>query len=256
MIYITGDCHGDFRRFSSKIFPEQKEMTRDDFVIICGDFGGIWNKKPFLSEENYWLNWLNDKPFTTLFVDGNHENFNRLRDDYSLVDYHGGKANQIRENIFHLERGYVFEIDGKSIFAFGGASSHDIDDGILDPDSFNSITEFRNMKQTWDKQYKRYRIKNVSWWEEELPSPAEMQRGIENLNKVNNTVDFVVTHCAPQEICSIMSAGTYEPDILTLYFNGLLSDLKFSKWFFGHYHENRQIMGKFIEIYEQIIQIN
>ena len=41
-IYITGDCHGDYRRFSAKRFPEQKEMTKDDCVIICGDFGGVW----------------------------------------------------------------------------------------------------------------------------------------------------------------------------------------------------------------------
>ena len=36
-IYITGDGHGDYRRFSMKRFPEQKEMTKDDCVIICGD---------------------------------------------------------------------------------------------------------------------------------------------------------------------------------------------------------------------------
>lgn len=39
MVYLTGDCHADFSRFSPNIFPEQMEMTRDDFVIICGDFG-------------------------------------------------------------------------------------------------------------------------------------------------------------------------------------------------------------------------
>lgn len=44
MIYITGDCHGNFERFNSSIFPEQNEMTKDDYVIICGDFGGVWNK--------------------------------------------------------------------------------------------------------------------------------------------------------------------------------------------------------------------
>ena len=33
MIYITGDCHGDYRRFSKDIFPEQKEMNKDDFMI-------------------------------------------------------------------------------------------------------------------------------------------------------------------------------------------------------------------------------
>ena len=44
MIYITGDCHSNFERFIPRNFPEQKEMTKDDYVIICGDFGGVRNK--------------------------------------------------------------------------------------------------------------------------------------------------------------------------------------------------------------------
>ena len=40
MIYITGDTHGDWMsRLNVHVFPEQKEMTKDDTVIICGDFG-------------------------------------------------------------------------------------------------------------------------------------------------------------------------------------------------------------------------
>ena len=43
MIYATGDCHGDYRRFATEIFPEQKEMTKNDYVIVCGDFG-YWDE--------------------------------------------------------------------------------------------------------------------------------------------------------------------------------------------------------------------
>ena len=44
MIYITGDTHGEFKyRFNTENFPEQREMTKDDYVIICGDFGGVWD---------------------------------------------------------------------------------------------------------------------------------------------------------------------------------------------------------------------
>jgi len=28
MIYVTGDCHGDFSRFSIENFPDQKEMKK------------------------------------------------------------------------------------------------------------------------------------------------------------------------------------------------------------------------------------
>ena len=42
MIYITGDTHipTDVGKLSSKRFPEQKNLTKNDYVIICGDFGG------------------------------------------------------------------------------------------------------------------------------------------------------------------------------------------------------------------------
>ena len=45
MIFITGDTHGDIRRFNNNSFYEQKEMTKDDYVIILGDFGGLWDYK-------------------------------------------------------------------------------------------------------------------------------------------------------------------------------------------------------------------
>jgi hypothetical protein len=53
-------------------------MTKADYVIICGDFDGVWAKDEESKEEKYNLDWLNNKPFTTLFVDGNHENIDWL----------------------------------------------------------------------------------------------------------------------------------------------------------------------------------
>jgi len=142
MIFITGDTHGDFRRFSTEIFPEQRQMTKDDFVIVCGDFG-IWNDSP---EARHWLDWLNEKPFTTLFVDGNHENFDRL---YAIPvsEWHGGQVHFVRDSIIHLMRGQVFDISGKRIFTMGGASSHDIDAGILEPDD----PDFKVKRKLLDK---------------------------------------------------------------------------------------------------------
>lgn len=104
MVYITGDTHADFSRFATRRFPEQKQLTKDDFMIVCGDFG-VWHDCP---EERYWFDWLSKKPFTLLFVDGNHENFDRLNNDFSVIDFHGGKAHKIRDNVYHLMRGYIF----------------------------------------------------------------------------------------------------------------------------------------------------
>ena len=77
MIYITGDTHIpiDIHKLATRYFPQQTEMTKSDYLIICGDFGGVWNNS---REEQYWIKWLNQKNFTTLFVDGNHENHDLL----------------------------------------------------------------------------------------------------------------------------------------------------------------------------------
>lgn len=254
MIYITGDCHSNFRKFNVEAFPEQKEMTKDDIVIITGDFGGVWyqlNSKEIKSED-YWLDWLNNKPFTTIFVDGNHENFKRLN-SYPVKEWHGGKIHEIRSNIFHLIRGEVFEIEGKTFFAFGGAKSHDISDGIVFMDKYGYWKQqIKRMKK--DKQY-YYRIKDLSWWDEEMPTEHEMAYGLENLKKHNNDVDYIITHCCPQEIASFYSKGFFKPDDETIYFNFLAKEIKFKNWFFGHYHDDKQIMGKFFMLYDQIIRI-
>ena len=253
MILVTGDTHGDFRRFSTSRFPLQKEMTKSDFVIICGDFGGVWKDSP---EERYWLDWLNDKPFTTLFVDGNHECFDRLNHDFPLQMFAGGQVHWVRSNILHLMRGEVYEIEGKKFFTFGGASSHDIRDGILDPADYDNPKDFKRDYNLMVRIRQQFRVKGVSWWPEELPSDEEMQHGIDTLAEHDNKVNYVITHCLPQEVASTFSMGLYKSDKLTMYFNSLLRNgLQFDHWFCGHYHVDRRIMGKFDVLYENFIML-
>ena len=204
MIFCTGDIHGDPRRFSVDRFPEQKEMTRDDFVIILGDFGLVWSNS---KDEKYWLDWLDDKPFTTLFVDGNHENFDLLY-TYPVVDYHGGKAHKIRDNVYHLMRGYVFDIDGKTFFTFGGARSHDISDGILDPMAFDDTEEFKKLYHSFQKHGKMFRVKGFSWWEQEMPNDEELERGRQSLKEKIHFIEIsygslMEVFCELQTACDL-----------------------------------------------------
>ena len=252
MIYITGDCHANWGKLATHSFTEQKNMTRDDFVIVCGDFG-IWQDT---KSERWWLDWLSERPFTLLFVDGNHENFDRLySDEFNVVDFHGGKAHQIRENVYHLIRGHIFDLCGKKFFAMGGASSHDIDDGILDPDDFVDEDDFRNTYAKWWRKNKMFRVNHQSWWKEELPSEEEMNFGLDNLKKHNNKVDFIISHCCPQHIASTFSIGLYKADKLTQYFDKIAETVEFKKWFFGHYHNDTQIMCDYIMLYDQIVRV-
>lgn len=81
-------------------------------------------------------------------------------------------------------RGYVFKICDKKIFAFGGASSHDIDDGILNEMDFDSYNDFRAAWKEWDKKGKMFRVNHYTWWSDEMPNEKEKERGIENLKKM------------------------------------------------------------------------
>ncbi len=251
MIYITGDCHRDFKRFSTRIFPEQKEMIKEDYVIICGDFGGVWSKGKEDKEEKYLLDWLENKPFTTLFVDGNHENFDRLY-AYPAEEWHGGRVHKVRPSVIHMMRGQVFEIEGKHIFTFGGASSHDIDGGILEPEDPN----LKRKKKRLDRERCSYRINHVSWWQQELPTKEEMEEGRRNLAARDNMVDFIVTHCCASGTQPLLGDRMYTSDIETDYLEEIRQKTKFRKWFFGHYHDNLNVNAKEILLYEQIIRIS
>ena len=250
MIYITGDCHGDWKRFSMDSFPEQQGMTRDDFVIVCGDFG-LWNND---KTEKWWLKWLAEKNFTVLFVDGNHENFDHLYgDEFDIVDFYGGKAHKIQDNLYHLMRGYIFNICEKKIFAFGGAQSHDIRDGIMRAENFPNKKALMAAYNSRTKRGEMLRIDHISWWQQEMPSKEEMDFGLRNLVKNKNKVDYIISHGCPQQIASL--CGYFKPDKLTEYFDMVYEKVDFSQWFFGHYHDNRQFFNKFIMLYEQILRI-
>ena len=250
MIYITGDCHHDFRKFNTEAFPEQGEMTKDDYVIVCGDFGGVWMRDEESKEEKWWLDWLEERPFTTLFVDGNHENFDRLY-AYPVEEWKGGKVHKIRPSVIHLMRGQVFEIQGKKIFTFGGASSHDIDGGILELDD----PELKKKRKELDDKWISYRINHLSWWKEELPSQEEMDEGIRNLCLHDFKVDFIVSHCCSSSTQTLLGRQFYKRDYLNEYFEEIKDKTEFKKWFFGHYHDNANIGPREILIYEQVIRI-
>lgn len=247
MIYITGDCHGEYSRFNTKTFPEQKQMTKEDYIIICGDFG-YWDES---REQEYWLEWLEAKPFTTLWIDGNHENFDLLKKK-EIIEWHGGNVQAIRPSVIHLMRGQVYELEGLCIFTFGGAKSHDISGGILE----KSDPNFKRKKKELDRRRRLYRINHESWWEEELPSEEELEEGRRNLKRYDWKVDYILSHCCASSTQALFSEGRFESDRLTDYLEEIRQSCEFKKWFFGHYHENRDLNDREIMLYERVMRIH
>jgi len=252
-VWITGDIHGNPTRLSTDSFYEQREFSGnkdENIVIILGDFGLVWDREES-SREKYWLKWLEDKPFTTVFVDGNHECHPRLA-AYPVKEWNGGLVNEIRPHVLRLQRGEVFNIEGKKFFAFGGASSHDISDGIIDYEDEGWKDKARALEK---KGKYMYRIKGLTWWAEELPTDAEMQNGLKNLEKNNNSVDFIITHSPSASVIALLGHGLYKQDVLTKYLENIRQRTEYKRHFFGHMHVDRAVNDKDIVLYEQIIRI-
>lgn len=277
-IFVTGDTHGPngiLSRLNTKYFPQQKSLTKNDYVVICGDFGGVWEPNKESKEETYVLDWLERKNFTTLFVPGNHENYNRLTgipdpkilkswifkgelDVYPQKSWHGGKVRELRPSVLMLERGYIFNIDGCSCFAFGGANSHDISDGVFPAEKFGSKTAYEIAKSSWVYEKRRimFRVNHISWWKQEMPSQQEMTHGLGVLEHHNFDVDFIFTHDCPTADKILLLGNGSSSDELNKYFEIIQSKTQYKKWFFGHYHDNIALPGgSDILLYEKIIQI-
>ena len=115
MIYLTGDLHGDFERFRSK---EMKKLKKGDTLIVCGDFGFVWDGS---KKEQSILKKLGKSKYQILFIEGTHDNLDLLS-QYPQEEWNGGKVRRISGSLLKLERGEVFELEGKRFFAFGGAA--------------------------------------------------------------------------------------------------------------------------------------
>ncbi len=226
MIYVTGDTHGYTDHLSPEFFMGKigKVPEKDDFVIVAGDFGFLWYADARDTEK---LDVLEKCGFTILFVDGNHENYDELK-KFPIQEWNGGKVHKIRENIYHLMRGQVFTIDGRRVFVFGGAYSHD-----------------RHTRQ-----------EGVSYWQEEIPCNEEYIEAGRNLENHGKEVDFIVTHTCPSRI--VRRLGFY-PDRhdgeLTGFFDWVMDESNFKNWFFGHFHEDRIIDDRFRALMWDVVEV-
>lgn len=250
MVFITGDTHGRFERFVLDDVFRKNRLTREDYVIICGDFGGVWYND-YRHEKN--LDNLAELPFTILFADGNHENYDLL-ETYPTGEWYGGKVHFIRKNVLHLMRGQIYDIEGKSFFVMGGAACHDIRDGVLDVASPHFEEDFYRLR----RRRAQFRIKGVSWWPQELPTENELAEGWESLCARGKQVDVIISHCAPtkiqRDIVRKLRNDSYRENVLTDFLQKVHDECTFQEWYCGHYHKEMRF-GKVRVLYEEVLRL-
>ena len=225
---ISGDTHGTLDIGKIIKFFEENEgnFNEDDYLIICGDVGvcGFSGSDEAKVREVY-----RNFPVTTLFVDGNHENFEHLN-AYEIDYWCGGKVHFIESRLIHLMRGQVFEFNGARFFTFGGAYSID----------------------------RKYRIPGVSWFSEEIPTIEEYNEGWENLKRVDFQVDYILSHNGPSEVVAAMGFGEISDEEVEMrkYLQSVADNTEFTAWYFGHYHEDVCVEDMFYCLYDELIVID
>lgn len=225
-IFITGDTHGDIDFMKLRILAQKnKGLTPNDYVVIAGDFGGVWSKGT-LNKDLYKYVSL---PFTVLFIDGNHENFDLLN-SMPIEEWNGGKVHRVADSILHLMRGQVYTIYGKTFFTFGGAESID----------------------------KECRREGISWWAAEVPNYADYDEAYKNLSAVENKVDYIVTHTIDEKTLCLPPFLQYgfEAFGTNRGLSNFENEVEYDHWYFGHYHFDAEITDKKTALYNKVVCIN
>lgn len=220
MIYITGDKHGQIDTFDT---PAYKKLKKSDTLIICGDFGFIWNSS---SEENKLLKRLQKKKYQIAFLDGRYENFPLLKSYHEEI-YCSGKVRRIASNIVWLQRGELYNIEDKKLLVFGGGSA------------VEGIGEYEN----------------VSFLKEAEPEDEQVDLLINNLKRCEGKVDAILTHEPPLSIKNCLEEEQNDYGSIHELLEELRNHSDFSQWFFGRYHLDRKIPPCYRAVFNDVVPL-
>ena len=227
-IYVTGDTHGALDIKSVEKWEQNVNPGPQDYLAICGDWGAIWADADGDVDDSFVSYWA-QKPYKVLVVDGNHDNHAALAALEPCL-WGGDVVGHIAHNIVYLQRGGYYEVDGVTLWTFGGAASID----------------------------KMYRTEGVSWWKEELATSAQMERGWNALKEHNFAVDYILTHDCPQQLYSALY-GKLGGAKGWNYHNSFLFDVAdattFKTWYFGHHHIDMNFGPHYVALYNEVLKL-
>ncbi len=225
-IYLLGDVHGTAKLMSSTAFPEGKNLTKDDVVIQLGDWGLVYSPIP-TKDELYWLGWVAAKPWTTLVLLGNHDNHQKVWDLPQEEKYGGVVYVDHRKSgtIWYLKTGEIYTIQGKTFLAVHGGLSID----------------------------KAYRTEGKSWWATEYLSREQETAVLDNLDKINWKVDYLLSHATADSVMTAFLDNPNSPkfnDSVSRFLEFICNRLEFKANLFGHYHNARVFVDAAGDYYE------
>lgn len=226
-VYLTGDIHGDaIARFSKRRNPviyDTLKIDKTDVVVVLGDCGIVdWPK--FERQCDYQCNWLNDRPWTTILLYGNHDNYDAIK-KYPVVKKFNGHLRQVRRRIFAVDFPTVLTLQGKKCLLIPGAQSHDC--------STYFYPWQKREQANCRKKGIFYRTIYENWWPNETIDMSIVQ-SMRRTHQLDD-VEIVMTHECPDFFPHLDM-----PRVTGQSFLGTLAAQldSFTTWFHGHMHEN------------------
>ena len=122
MIYVTGDTHGSYRHV--RAFAREHSLGPDDVIVCLGDTGFDY----FGDERDDAVKTRAARAGVTfLCIRGNHDRNPATLADYRLQPWRGGEAyaDPAYPTLLFARDGSVFDLEGRSVIAIGGAYSVD-----------------------------------------------------------------------------------------------------------------------------------
>lgn len=92
-----------------------------------------------------------------------------------------------------------------------------------------------------------------------MPSQAEYEEGLRNLDKVDWKVDYIITHtCSTTALEYIANCCDLHMDLDEMhpYFQGIEQKANYKHWYFGHFHHDFELPNNLRLLYTDMIRIN
>jgi hypothetical protein len=154
----------------------------------------------------------------------------------------GEKVYEVYNNLYYLQRGFIYKIEGLDFLALGGALSID---------------------KVWRIEDEQ-RTNRKSWWSQEYWNYQEEHDCLDRIK--NAHIDYVLSHTGPNHVNEIVFLNNKNivknkfNDKVAIFNDAIDEQVQFKHWFYGHFHEeayNIEIMGKrYSTIYDTVALID
>lgn len=240
-IFITGDIHGIASDFTDRVNWYINKPKEDDIIICVGDVGLEYGNKI----QGALKKAMRKFPGTIYVMRGNHDNrywaAHTKRPTEGWIVENNLLYQDKYPNIKYIkDEGGIYKINNHTFLFIPGAYSVD----------------------KWHRLYSDlpYEPKEQLTWLECESILSE----IDSYHSLGKKIDYVCSHTAPlcmQNYFEDLFLGFIDQSRVDNYMEQFLDEIyatvgrEIKRWYFGHYHDSRNISLNFTMLYHKVVQL-